>query len=640
VLEKLFGRISDWNRKREDERRSGRAAEFESLFPSLVAFAQGAVTHRGVAFQLKEYDGFGAIYGDTLLLPKRVNAFEDPDLNRRALLHKALAGGVLREGGVLSVLSGHSPVRRALQVAVLRGWVRARASELFPEYARWSSALETEVARALDGPELSEVDRAWLRLEARLGRELAEESERLARGEALSEDRIAALERGLTPQLIRELDEMPAAALALWCEPGLRRTELEDPASGKKDRKRDASPESEREGRAASEIEVVDLEKEKKNDNPVTHSFEKLETADEYQGGYKGADGADEMAEHANALEELDMRKVTRGGESASSSYRADISDLVHTKEAAAAAAKPLPFREYPEWDFAERKLKPRHCRLYLERPEVPSGERGRRWLEETLVRNAGGLEDWKHRLSTLVNERRVRDRQWEGSEISVDAFVRYITDTKGLGAGDPRLYLKSFPGIRDFSCLVLVDQSYSTDSWVMNRRVLDVELESVALVSQLLEPLREPVAVAGTWSETRNHCHFRLYKGFEDPWSRLIDHAPTIEPQGYTRLGPSIRHSVELLAGHGGRQKLLILLTDGKPTDYDRYEGRYGIEDIRHACLEAKQRGVTVRALTVEKEAKSYFPYLFGPGDYQILQNPEELPERLFRIYLESLRR
>ena len=77
-------------------------------------------------------------------------------------------------------------------------------------------------------------------------------------------------------------------------------------------------------------------------------------------------------------------------------------------------------------------------------------------------------------------------------------------------------------------------------------------------------------------------------------------------------------------------------MLTDGKPTDYDHYEGRYGIEDIHHAFLEAQQSGVAIRALAVEKQAQQYFPLLFGPGNYHILSDPAHLPAQLFKILLE----
>ena len=106
------------------------------------------------------------------------------------------------------------------------------------------------------------------------------------------------------------------------------------------------------------------------------------------------------------------------------------------------------------------------------------------------------------------------------------------------------------------------------------------------------------------------------------------------LTPRGYTRLGPALRHAVTELQQTASKKKLLILLTDGKPTDLDHYEGRYGIEDMRHAMIEAEQVGVQVQALAIDSEAKFYFLQIFSKNKYQILSHPKLLPEQLFKIY------
>ena len=53
--------------------------------------------------------------------------------------------------------------------------------------------------------------------------------------------------------------------------------------------------------------------------------------------------------------------------------------------------------------------------------------------------------------------------------------------------------------------------------------------------------------------------------------------------------------------------------MSDGKPTDYDRYEGRYGVADVRQAVHEAQQRSVHLFALAVDAEARFYLPRMFG---------------------------
>jgi nitric oxide reductase NorD protein len=44
--------------------------------------------------------------------------------------------------------------------------------------------------------------------------------------------------------------------------------------------------------------------------------------------------------------------------------------------------------------------------------------------------------------------------------------------------------------------------------------------------------------------------------------------------------MGPVLRHATRLLERQPGREKPILLITDGRPCDYDTYEGRYGIQD------------------------------------------------------------
>ena len=92
--------------------------------------------------------------------------------------------------------------------------------------------------------------------------------------------------------------------------------------------------------------------------------------------------------------------------------------------------------------------------------------------------------------------------------------------------------------------------------------------------------------------------------------------------------------HATADLVAVAAERKLLLLVSDGKPTDYDRYEGRYGIADVRQALREAEQRGLRTHALTVDAVARSWLPALFGPGAWHVLPHPERLPDVLTEDY------
>ncbi|MGI9591868.1 MAG: hypothetical protein ACR2P8_10915, partial [Myxococcota bacterium] len=102
----------------------------------------------------------------------------------------------------------------------------------------------------------------------------------------------------------------------------------------------------------------------------------------------------------------------------------------------------------------------------------------------------------------------------------------------------------------------------------------------------------------------------------------------------GYTRIGPALRHATALLAATPAERRLLLLVSDGKPTDYDRYEGRYGVADVRQAIREAHEREIHTHALAIDAVARDYLPALFGRGGFHVLPRPEQLVEVLTAVY------
>jgi nitric oxide reductase NorD protein len=78
------------------------------------------------------------------------------------------------------------------------------------------------------------------------------------------------------------------------------------------------------------------------------------------------------------------------------------------------------------------------------------------------------------------------------------------------------------------------------------------------------------------------------------------------------------------------------LIITDGKPNDLDLYDSRYGIEDTRMAVYEARRMGLTPFCVTIDREAGSYLPYLFGPAGFCVIRKPEELPRRLPLLYAQ----
>jgi nitric oxide reductase NorD protein len=181
----------------------------------------------------------------------------------------------------------------------------------------------------------------------------------------------------------------------------------------------------------------------------------------------------------------------------------------------------------------------------------------------------------------------------------------------------------------------VLVDVSRSTESYVGEKSVIDVEREALVALAEGLQACGDEAAILTFSSLRRDRVFVSRIKDFDEHAGAVVRRRiAALKPGFYTRLGAAIRHTSLLLAGRASKKRLLLVLTDGKPNDLDHYEGRYGIEDTRRAVQEARRAGHAVFAITVDTKAQSYVPHIFGAGGFAILSHPARLTAALPVLY------
>lgn len=364
---------------------------------------------------------------------------------------------------------------------------------------------------------------------------------------------------------------------------------------------------------------------------PVFHVFEKLKTTDDYSGGTRPLDGSDELSEHAESLADLRMNTVVRTTEGAGSLLKVDgLGDLI-APELATTEQAPVRLM-YPEWDAARRCLKRDWCSVFPTTGASASAEATTLLVAQWSKTYRRQIDDMKRDLSALVTERRRRRFQVDGDELDADALLDAAIDRRAGVTPTEKLFVAKPRDQREIATLVLLDTSLSSDGWVQNQRVLDVEREAVWVMAQVLQDLRLQLAVAAFHSHTRLDCRYETLKNFAEPWRALDRRLAAAQPVAYTRIGPALRHATHELSRCTAKRKLLLLLSDGKPTDYDRYEGNYGIADVRQAVREARAVGVHVKVLAVAASAKRQLPRMFD--DYQLLAHPRQLPDALVRVF------
>ncbi|MEM7200365.1 MAG: VWA domain-containing protein [Planctomycetota bacterium] len=376
-------------------------------------------------------------------------------------------------------------------------------------------------------------------------------------------------------------------------------------------------------------------------DNPLTHVFEKLFTAEEYQGGDRRLDGADELDEHAEALDELELRHVVQSAEPTASIYRADLPGAGTAPDLAGDPIADDGNRlHYDEWDGMRRAYRPRWCTLLAERP-APTLTAGRvaQHVGSVRRRYARQIRQLRASFDRLERRRAPRNRQRSGNDVDIDAVVdrraSLLAAERGEGhAACDRLYISRRPHRPAVATLVLLDASLSTDAWVAGRRVIDVARDAVLVLGEVMEGRRFDVAIGAFHSNSRTDCRYLRVKDFDDGWSAALSRLLGLRPTGYTRVGPALRHATSVLRSSSARRKLLLLVSDGKPTDYDHYEGKHGVADVRQALREAHRDRVATFALAIAEGASQHLPPMFGRGGYEILADPRHLPDSLVRLH------
>jgi nitric oxide reductase NorD protein len=276
----------------------------------------------------------------------------------------------------------------------------------------------------------------------------------------------------------------------------------------------------------------------------------------------------------------------------------------------------------YPEWDWRRQAYRQDYCRVVTVSPPVD----GAPW--EPSVALSRQIRRVRRQFDALRPRHEVLRAQTDGDDLDMDALVRSRADFAAGGTPSDRIYLTTQKQTRDLAVALLVDASLSTETWIGDRRVIDVARESALLFCHALDAGGDGNAVYAFTSRGRNDVQVSALKTFEEPLSpRTAQKIGALEPGYYTRIGAAMRHVSAQLALQPARHRLLLVVTDGKPNDTDHYEGRFGVEDTRRAVLEARRKGARVFGIAIDRGAQAYFPTLFGRGGYAIVSDPARLP-------------
>ncbi len=293
-----------------------------------------------------------------------------------------------------------------------------------------------------------------------------------------------------------------------------------------------------------------------------------------------------------------------------------------------------LPPRHYPEWDYNTSTFKPDWVSLYESiHPSADAAD-----IDQILDHHQSLGKLLKQLLDRLKPQHYVRVRyQEEGSELDLDVAIRSLIDYKCGAIPDPRINMSHKHDGRDIAVMLLLDLSASLNDIPdgSKQSILQLSQEAVSLLAWTIEQLGDKFAIAGFHSDTRHNVRYYHLKGYSEHFDDTVKARLAAMNAGLsTRMGAAIRHASHYLEAQKADKKLLLILTDGEPSDIDVEDDEYLIRDTKKAVDEISSKGMHSYCITLDKKADDYIQDVFG-HQYTVIDHVDRLPEKLPQLFM-----
>ena len=229
--------------------------------------------------------------------------------------------------------------------------------------------------------------------------------------------------------------------------------------------------------------------------------------------------------------------------------------------------------------------------------------------------------------------------RQFDGEELDLEATINYIAEKRAGMSPKAAIYRQRVIQHRDTAVILLADLSTSIMQQLPEGggRVVERIRAGLLLFAESMEEVGDPYAIAGFASKYRDNVSYYPIKEFNERMSGAIRATiGGLSGRLATRMGTAIRHAVKRFDAASSQRRLLLILSDGRPADYDDGgDERYLHEDTRMAVKEAVDRGVHPFCITLDPAGGKYLAQIFGAGHYLVLDHVNDLPKKLPEVYL-----
>ncbi len=287
----------------------------------------------------------------------------------------------------------------------------------------------------------------------------------------------------------------------------------------------------------------------------------------------------------------------------------------------------------YPEWDTAARILRPDWTTV---RDTIPV----RRLVSDAAEPRLRA--DLTRLVRSVSIGRRRRPPQEDGEELDLDRAIAAIAATRMGVAPDPRLYRDHTPIGRDLATLLILDTSQSTTARASTGlTILDAQHRAVAAFGEALHTCGDRFALRSFASAGRDDVRVTRLKDFDEPLGPVVrERLAGLQACLSTRLGAALRHAAAEIAPQPTARKLVLVLTDGEPSDIDVIDPAELVEDARRAVLDLRRRGIDVYGIVMDPADAGSGPAIFGRHNTMLIRRFDDLTGFLTGMYFRLAHR
>jgi uncharacterized protein YegL len=292
----------------------------------------------------------------------------------------------------------------------------------------------------------------------------------------------------------------------------------------------------------------------------------------------------------------------------------------------------------YPEWDREYSIERPEWTTVREVRPQ-----RGDPRLIEAAIDQAYSLRGRIRKIVRGIKTGRTArlNRQHDGHDLDLNAVIDAGIALRLDEQPDPRIFRASRAAHRDLSDLLMIDVSESTaDRLPSGTTVLDVERLAVAVLAEAMDRLGDPFGLLAFASDGRNNVQMTTIKSFDEAYSRdCAARLSGLRSGLSTRLGAALRHAGKVIGETKSGRKLVIVLTDGEPSDIDA-DTLDLVEDARRATVGLHAAGIDVYGVVLGGAGITSAARIFGRSRTMMIHRIDDLPGRLSELYFRLARR